>query len=926
MNHTVLSYRSRTDSINIEMKGYNRSHGMPLYGFDPQKRLFQALQEKNFTSFEELLKSGVNPDQSHDYTDYKTCLDIACSTPGCSSFVKLLLEKNVDINKYNSRHEKAPIHFAAEIGDLDIFKTLLTEHSNISKSDKYRSMEAGVLVPTLLLNHTELDVSAVSGGANTALHLAIKQLTKPQSPDDNRDKITQHKEIIKLLLHCNSDVNQPDSNGNTPIMSAAKGGLEYIVKLIVKSSKKPVDLDSYKDENQRTARMIIEETFPFLKDKLPPQHKLKEIIELDMLFSHLDSNNEQRFIADFYKIAKSEPPEFLEKHTRSMTLLQTSCDNGLEKVTKILLENGSKPNLTTSAYDKRPIEIACWNGYHEILKILLNHDNTSLKPSKYGSLIQIIIKEAKLDSRAGPKRDYKKCLHILLTNPKLNMDINYIDSEKNSALHYAVRSRDQEMVLTLLKNGACIGMRNVLHTPPLADISAKTLESYLDNCLTTNKERPDRRNYEIKFNYSFLAPPRNIPYPEHDTESPLVNDAEKRIISFDRFLAPETDPLLYMTQHSELKLLLKHPIIKSFLYLKWLKIRCLFYANITLYAIFCLSLLINILCVGETEIIVYIVTRILTIIGLILLIIRELLQIAVSPKAYIKNFENLLQLFFIGVTAAIVVFNMKYYKPQLSAVAVFLLSAELFFLIGKFPCVSTYNEMLKTALWNFFKCVICYICIVLAFSLSVYILFRADSNFALDLKAFPILRYIMFVLFVFTVPIVLFNLLNSLTVSDAQAIKANSEILEEISRIKLISYYENIILGDLRQGQNCLRSRMISLKPLVKTVCLFPNFLPLAQITVMPNQSYTYEVYRRYFDDYYDKVSEGGFGCLGRYYQREMDKNIVKAAMTLIEEREERSNEMKQLKDKLLSCERKIENLVKYHEGLLKLNEKQIYL
>lgn len=904
------------------MEGYNRNRGMPLYGFDPQKRIFQVLQEKNFTAFKELLQSGVNPDQSHDYTDYKTCLDIACSTPGCSSFVKLLLEKNVDINKYNSTHEKAPIHFAAENGDLDIVKTLLKETSSINESDKYRSMEAGDLVPKLLLNHTKLDVSAVSGGANTALHLAIKQITKHQSPDDNRDQIRQYTEIIKLLLHSNSDVNQPDSNGNTPIMSAAKGGLEYIVKLIMKSSKKPVDLDSYKDENQRSARMIIEDTFPFFKDKLPLQNKLEEIIELDMLFSHLNCNNEQRFMADFYKIAKSEPPEFLEKHTGSMTLLQTSCNNGLEKVTKILLENGAKPNLTTSGCDKRPIEIACWNGYHEILKLLLNHENTSLKPSKYGSVIQIIIKEAKLDSKAGPHRDYKSCLNILLTNPKLNMDINYIDSEKNSALHYAARSRDPEMVLTLLKNGACIGMRNLLHRPPLADISAKTLESYLDNCLTTNNQRPDHRNYEIKFNYSFLAPPRNIPYLEHDTVSPLMTDAENTISSFDRFLAPETDALLYMTQHAEFKPLLNHPIITSFLYLKWLKIRCLFYANITLYAIFCLSLLINILCVGETEIIVYTVTRILTIIGLILLIIRELLQTAVSPKAYIKSFENLLQLLFMGITAAIVVFNTKYYKPQLSAAAMFLSSAELFFLMGKLPCLSTYKEMLKTVSWNFFKCLICYICIALAFLLSLYILLRADSNFALDLKAFPILSHIMFVLFVFMIPIVLFNLLNGLAVSDTQTIRANGEILEQVSKIKLISYYENIILGDLRQGQNCLRSRLISLKPLVRRVCLFPNFLPLAQITVMPNQSCSYEVYS---SDYYDKISEGGFGCLGHYYQREMDKNIVEAAATLIEEREERGNEMKQLKDKLLSYERRLENLVKYHEDLLKMNEKQTY-
>jgi hypothetical protein len=303
-------------------------------------------------------------------------------------------------------------------------------------------------------------------------------------------------------------------------------------------------------------------------------------------------------------------------------------------------------------------------------------------------------------------------------------DINFLDVKYNTALHYAARSGNQDTVLALLKKGACIGIRNRFNEPPLADMSAKTLETYLDTCLTTNMERPNDEDYELKFNYSFLVPPSNA-IDGDACKVPLMDDSNASVSDNDCLLAPETDALLYMTQNSELKPLLKHPVITSFLYLKWQRISCLFFANITFYTLFWLSLIFYILFDGDliekndlTKGLAHLV-EILTWIGLLVLLFREILQAAVSPRLYFKSIENWLEICLIGVTVTILVKdvpNIESIKQPLYAIVILLSSAELVLLIGQFPSLSTNIVMLKTAAWNFFKFLLFYCILIIAFA------------------------------------------------------------------------------------------------------------------------------------------------------------------------------------------------------------------
>lgn len=55
--------------------------------------------------------------------------------------------------------------------------------------------------------------------------------------------------------------------------------------------------------------------------------------------------------------------------------------------------------------------------------------------------------------------------------------------------------------------------------------------------------------------------------------------------------------------------------------------------------------------------------------------------------------------------------------------------------------------------------------------------------------------YAIFLIFVFMISTVLFNLLNGLAVSDTQQIKSEAELMNFIYRAELMSRYEKILLG-----------------------------------------------------------------------------------------------------------------------------------
>ncbi|KAM3968114.1 transient receptor potential cation channel family member painless [Aphomia sociella] len=939
-----------------EMNSNRLSRGGSLFGGDPQAQLRTALRTNDIVSFKKLI-NYVDLEHVYQYPDYKTCLELAVSEPNRQDFVKLLLQHEVQVNKLNETHGAAPIHFAIEYGNIEALR--------------------------ILLEDDRIDVNIKQKG-NTALLMAIKKIEDLE--DDRERDLETYEDMIELLLKAGCNVNSPDSKGVTPVYSAAKQGLERVITLILDYSGNPIDIDSYKDRRGKTARNFLKDAFPHLLAKIDSSAEVTDIIDTDKLFSYLSRHDEENFIRDFTKLAKkNEHRPALTANNGMNTMLQLATEKGLEKVVGKLLLSGADPNATCSGNTFRPVAIACQNGYYKILKMFGDNDNTLFDPVNDESLVQLIVKGMRSYNK-NSKADYKSCLEFLLNHPKNSVDVNYPDIKNNTALHYAARNGDNNTVLELLRKGACIGIRNNFNEPPLADINAKTLETYLDECVTTNGERPSDDDYEIHMKYSFLVYPNNNSLEKELSKVPLMDNSNNNVKQYDAILAPETDALLYMTRNEELKPLLKHPVITSFLYLKWQRISALFYANITFYSLLWLCLILYIILGYGVESkqpdsieALNVITHIGAIIGLILLIMRELFQFLVSPIRYLQSIENWMEIALIIVTTWIVSYDaaQESTKQQLSAVAILLSSAELVLLIGQFPTLSTNIVMLKTVSWNFFKFLLWYCILIIAFALSFYTLFRQEDQDdqkapnpnntgkeedeeedffedpgrslfktivmltgefdagSIKFSTFPVTSHIIFIVFVFMIPIVLFNLLNGLAVSDTQAIRADAELVGHISRIRLISYFESVLVGNTNsyarpwrcwswlpmyfQNLHIIKPKTLFIKPFAKRITLFPHFLPKYRILVKPNQDNRIEIPRpeplgKFDDD--DGDIEGGRCCLERCMNYRLHRSIVKSAKIVISNKTN-ITEFDDIKNKLSFYETKMENIQNLVEKIL---------
>lgn len=923
---------------NYEMKPKQLSRNSSLFGTDPQELLNKALQNNDYAKFKKLVtEANVDLEHVYEYPDYKTCLEVAVSDRNKLEFVKLLLQYQVEVNKVNVTHSAAPIHFAVENGNIDALAALLEDD--------------------------RIDVNVKSRG-NTAILMAVKQI---EELDDAREhELTIYEDMIELLLKAGCNANSPDLKGVTPIYSAAKQGLERVITLIIDYAKHAIDIDTYKDRRGKTARDYLKEAFPYLEAKFDSTTQDPEIVDSDKLFSYLSRHEEDNFIRDFLKLAnKNEHRKILPVNNGMNTMLQLATEKGFEKAVSTLLRYGADPNATCSSNTSRPIALACQNGYYKIVKMFIDNESTLFDPVNSESLVQITIK-GRRSSINSPNVNFDECLRLLLNHPKMDINVNHMDMKNNTALHYAARNGDNKTVLELLRNGACIGLRNSFDEPPLADINAKTLEAFLDECVTTNNERPSNDDYEIHMKYSFLV------YPNNSLENelckvPLIDNTNNNVKEYDTILAPETDALLYMTRNEELRPLLKHPVITSFLYLKWQRISCLFFANITFYSFLWLCLILYIILGYGAEKkqrdsfeALNVITHVGVIIGVILLLIRELFQLLLSPTRYLQSIENWMEIGLIFVTIWIVFSKSatESTKQQLSAVAILLSSAELVLLIGQFPTLSTNIVMLKTVSWNFFKFLLWYCILIIAFALSFYTLFRQeneedqrapDPNTAgkeeeeedffedpgrslfktivmltgefdassIKFSTYPLTSHIIFIVFVFMIPIVLFNLLNGLAVSDTQEIRADAELVGHISRIKLISYIESVLIGSAKthsrpskcwsllpfniQNLNLIKPKTFFMKSFAKRICLFPHFLPKYKILVKPNQNNIIEI--PHADD--KDLERSGGCCFERCQNYRLDRKIVKNAKLVI------SNKTKitEFHDKLSIYENKIENL-----------------
>jgi ankyrin repeat protein len=918
----------------------------------------------------------VSADHWYDDPHLATCLYLTSKEDDGAQYASALLEAGAQPNNLNGIRKKAPIHIAAESAKVEVLK--------------------------VLLSNPRTDVNILDNYGNTPLHLIAKQKLK----DASEDIVDKYKHCIRLLMNQSGiNVNTVNRKGYTAVHFGAQNDAKEVVQTILEHAGNDLDVDNLKTLNGKSARDTILQKYPEFACLLPEHRRAvdtKQSIDSSTLFQYLYHRDFDSFIAAIDMLPSGQ----LDKSDGRRTLLQYCAENGLKEPATALLDRRVDINATCLAEPRPPALLACYGGHPAILELLLKDgpEFVDLKAAigGEGTAFHAVLTSPRADT-STVHRDYKACLDLLLKHlPNLKIDINAVDLKGNTALHYAAKNEDDYAVFTLLKHGAYIGIKNVFGEPPLANMSPKMFEAFLNDCLDTNGEFPREDTYEITISYEFLVPPPGeccmqdqhnshitMTLPLHNSQSPSEPPPHQNIPTVTT--NTETEPLLYISQSRDLKHLLKHPVFTSFLDLKWHHIRIFFYINLIFYILFVALLTLYILLGYEKSQIIdsnrnsvnisdlsmgrteksggesLAVVKgnmsgfwwVLSIVFLILLIMREIFQLVVSPSKYLCSSENYLE-FLLLITSASILFSEWVHnnaRPHFSAIAILLSWAELVLLIGRHPRLSTNIEMFKTVSWNFLKFLAWYAILIIAFALSFYTLFRdcgsarecgegggSDENFFLNpgISVFKIIvmltgefdatsipfvsvpgtSHIVFILFIFLIAIVLFNLLNGLAVSDTQAIRDDAEVVSYISRVKLLSHIEMLFqrpslpfVGTLKRICCCWPTGSTSLKAITSRVSLFPHKVPDNKIRVLPNQGS-----RIVFTSHQNKRQEGEEGsrcCPDGCRACTLDSGILKQAIEIINNRGKIS-ELEEVRTLLTLSQKKLEQYEKRFDSMEK--------
>lgn len=649
-----------------------------------------------------------------------------------------------------------------------------------------------------LKNYDPSRVNLKFGGQN-CLHLLISGMTNA-----NLDDVSA---CIKLLLNHGVNPNMPNNALKTPFYLLLKKQSDMPkIKSLVDYFLEHAEIDFHTYKSTEIIKMMGAQN-PNYEIATP-----RRTINFDFMMILLDNRKELDFEIYFKAFKESVGAEQFSDHC--LRFLEIAVANGMKDTVEYLLEKHVDVNVrsTEAKYLKPPAFLACANGYFKILELLLKKPELKFdyqKDKQKYTLLHEICQNFAVKAKENKNVDFQLCFDLVLKDSRC--DPNAEDDLGCSALHYTVRYKNDASTIALLKKGAYINEESNFGKTPIDEISRSTLEKFLDECISANTSRDKNRQPDIQIDYNFLiAPIRN-----------RENDSADK----DGF-CKEISSLKRISDNEELRSIVNHPVLSSFLFLKWSKLSFLFYTNLAFFSIFMIAFIAFIvLCQSMSEgerhdSFVYKAFEKLSYVSIWMLMIRELFQCILSYKHYFCNIINWFEIGLI-VLAWVVITpqSISLFEPEnqkiLRAVLILAAAFEFLQIVGTLPflSVSTHMVILKRVSITFFKSIALYSILLLAFGLSFFMLFGEDSSHtsakikrdadesdnctkmcdetesgfksfktpgvsivrtfvmltgefdASDMDLNSNSKLIIFTIFVFLVTIVLFNLLNALAVS-----------------------------------------------------------------------------------------------------------------------------------------------------------------
>jgi hypothetical protein len=429
------------------------------------------------------------------------------------------------------------------------------------------------------------------------------------------------------------------------------------------------------------------------------------------------------------------------------------------------------------------------------------------------------------------------------------MGIDFRDVSGNTALYITLENGFRDRAKLLLSEGADVSVLENGSKVLLSD-SVSIVEEILEDCVTSNNELLTSKDFQLRLNKELLT---NI----------LPRSAESR----------------------HLRELLKHPVMSTFLGIKWSKVRYIFFLGMAFHLIFLSFLTVYSLysvtyntlndggaasnttgpfsfnnsnitsCINGSNYIYKLdhsslrFLQICVMISLFLLTLRETVQLSVYRWVYVKSLEKWMEILLIIATfmSCSGVVESAELKLHASAFALLLGWSELLMISGRLPMLSVHLAMLRAVILKILRLMMDYVTLLIAFAFSFYILFKGNTKsgntdmfanpsisllktfvmltgeFEVSSLSFSTLPYTSHVIFVLFVFLATIVMLNLLVaVSQADAIQNEAETLFHLAKVQQISRIEALTrVRSLPQFVKGFVDRSLKLRDEMFT--LYPN-------------------------------------------------------------------------------------------------------
>lgn len=290
------------------------------------------------------------------------------------------------------------------------------------------------------------------------------------------------------------------------------------------------------------------------------------------------------------------------------------------------------------------------------------------------------------------------------------------------------------------------------------------------------------------------------------------------------------EAITYISNSRDLKHLLVHPLIASFLFLKWNRLALLFYLDFMWYFLLVISIGWTSLFYIDEPKRYALEMSLFSTFFISYVAFRRTLQVTFCSVKHRRSLENYSNIFLsilivIFLVAFLIFVQVDFHSPTFAAVCIILITYESFTLAATFWHFSIYAEMFIAVAKSSIKSLQLYAIFLPAFSLLFFILLRDKSvkvqdNDEPNLNKFPTLGSSMvktivmsagefdvinvsfaanalsiyvFVGFLFLISTVFMNLLNGLAVSDTHEIQCKAELTSFWRRCQVLARYEEVL-------------------------------------------------------------------------------------------------------------------------------------